>query len=296
MPPGQPGTPPAQPPVPPNGPSPGWQGQSPNQPPQGGPPQGVALQAPWMPPVTPAEDLPGIRHGVPLARRGRIALDAAGFTDLSGDSSILALVLDVHLPVANRTFVDVRLPMANVFPGNIMLGASRVSKLDPRGFLSYGAQIGLPLLTSDRGFDFQDFSLPNGTWNIHEYTADFLPIKLAAGYERLMGQSFTLRFDLEPVLSIPIGERGYNAGFALQHAAELQYGHSIGAGLRIQGVAITPDLLDDAYQLAIEPFFVVKRELGFARLGLMMPIDESAAGPAFERAWGLRLAAGLHID
>ena len=263
---------------------------------QGGQPPIPPPQGSWVPQVATGDELPGTKNGVPLSRRGRIALNAAGFTDLSGDNSILALGLDVHLPVATRTFLDVRLPMASVFPGNIMLGASRTSKLDPRGFLSYGAQLGLPLATSNRGLDFKDFSLPNGTWNVHEYAADFMPIKLAAGYERMMGQSFTFRLDLEPVFFIPIGERGYNAAFALQHAAELQFGHSIGAGLRIQGVAITQDIYDDAYQLSIEPFLVVKREVGFARLGLLMPIDDSVAGPAFDRAWGLRLDAGFHID
>ncbi len=252
---------------------------------------------PFMPEVTPdEEELAGTKRGLPLMRRGRIAIETSGFTDLSGNNSILALGLDVHMPITRRTFIDARLPMASIYPGNIMLGASHVSKLGKTGFLTWGGQLGLPLLTSNNGFDFRDFSLPNGTWNIHEYTPDFLPIKLSAGYERFIGRSLTFRLDLEPILSIPIGDRGFNAGFALQHALELQYGHSIAGGLRVQGVAITEDLLDDAYQLSVEPFFVVRRELGFARLGLMLPIDDSAAGPAFDRAWGLRIGAGLHID
>jgi hypothetical protein len=238
---------------------------------------------------------------VPLARRGRIALELAGFTDDSGQDSLLALALDVHWPVAQRTFADARVPMAGFFPGNVMLGVDRVSRLDPRGFFAYGVQVGVPLVTKRSSQDrLFPFSYAHGLWNMHEYRSDFLPIKLAAGYERLIGAAMTFRLDLEPVLSIPIGTYGYNAAFALQHAVELQYGHSLGFGLRVQGVAATEDAIRsdayDPYQLSIEPFVVARRAMGFARLGLLMPVDGSVAGPAFGQAWGLRLFAGLHID
>jgi hypothetical protein len=260
------------------GPGPAW--QAPGQ------PQGAVAQPPWAPPEQ-VEAPPGVSHGVPLSRRGRIAVEAAGFTQESGDASLLALGLDVHIPVTQRTFIDARLPM----PGNIMLGASRVSKLGRGGFLSYGAQLGLPLVTNTRA---DDFSLPNGTWNVHEYDASFLPIKLGLGYERVTGL-LEIRLDAEPVLLIPVGN-SQEVNFVFQHAGELQFGHSIGGGLRVQGVAVTKGVFDDAYQLSVEPFFVVRRELGFARIGLMLPIDDSVAGPAFEQAWGLRLMTGLHID
>jgi hypothetical protein len=255
----------------------------------------------WAPPPPPPEALLGVAHGVPMSRQGRIAIDAAGFTRLSDGSSsnnasLLALALDVHIPVATRTFIDARLPMAGVFPGNIMLGAGRVSKLGAGGFIAYGAQLGLPLVTSRNA---QDFTLPHGTWNVHEYEDFFMPIKLGFGYERLT-KYLEIRLDVEPVLLVPISDdRGDEVQFVLQHAAELQFGHSFGGGLRVQGVAVTDGVFSDydgdLYQLALEPFMVVRRELGFARLGLMLPIDDSVAGPAFEQAWGLRLMTGLHI-
>lgn len=292
---GPPQGPPAGPSGPPSGPPqgpPAGQGwQPPSQGWQGGPPAPAPVL--WTPPAAAADESPGVSHGVPLARRGQIAIEASGFTDDSGQDSLLALALNLHLPIAERTFADARLPMASYFPGNIMLGASRVSKLDARGFLTYGAQLGLPLVTNRALFAF---SLPHGLWNMHEYQANFMPIKLAAGYERTFGSLATFRLDLEPVLSVPIGDHGDNVGFTLQHALELQFGHSFGGGLRVQGVAATESLISDAYQLSVEPFVVVKRELGFARLGIMLPLDESTAGPAFEQAWGLRLAAGIHID
>ncbi|MEZ4299884.1 MAG: hypothetical protein R3B70_33355 [Polyangiaceae bacterium] len=265
----------------------------------GGPGQWNGQQGPgggpWgQRPMGPREDMvPGLARGIPMSQRGHIALDAAGFTDDSGQDSLLAIAADVHIPVAQRAFIDARLPMAGYLPGNIMLGASRTSKLDARGFISYGAQLGLPLVQQRALYAF---SLPNGTWNMHEYTAHFMPIKLGFEYERMLGRYLELRIDLEPILSIPIGNYGNNVAFTFQHAAELQVGHSVGGGLRVQGVAVTEDILRDAYQFSIEPFFVVRRNLGFARIGLMLPIDDSVAGPAFEQAWGLRLGAGLHID
>lgn len=272
----------------PMSPSPGWQG--PQQWP-GAPQQPFARPEQLVP-----EALPGVVKGVPMSRRGRIAVDAAGFTQESGDASLLALALDMHFPVATRTFIDARLPMSGIYPGNIMLGAGRVSKLGRGGFISYGAQIGIPLVTN-RNAD--DFSLPHGTWNVHEYEAHAMPIKLGLGYERAT-RYLEIRVDLEPVFLIPVGDNDRDFDFAFQHAAELQIGHSIGGGLRAQGVAVTagvfPDFGGDAYQFALEPFFVVRRDLGFARIGLMMPIDDSVAGPAFVQAWGLRLMTGLHID
>lgn len=237
--------------------------------------------------------VPGLARGVPWSRRGNISLETAGFTDDSGEDSLLAVGLNVHMPMTKSLFVDARLPMAGILPGNIMLGVSATTKLDPRGFLYIGGQFGLPIASQP---GMIAFSLPHGTWNLHEYQSYFLPIRAAFGYERMLGEMFELRIDLEPILSIPIGDHGNNVGFTLQHAAEFQVGHSIGGGLRLQGVAVTEDLLPDAYQFSIEPFFVVRREIGFARIGLMLPIDDSIAGPAFEQAWGLRLGAGIHIN
>lgn len=270
----------------------------PGQPGPGQGPSGQGGPGGWTP-LPPGEpEVPGIKHGIPLDRRGVVSIEAAGYTatqpNVKDLDTVVALALNVHIPVATRTFADVRVPLAaGYLPGNIMLGADRVSKLDPRGFLAYGLQVGLPLSVT-RGIE--SFSLPNGTWNQHEYQPHFMPFKLAFGYERMMGQSFTLRLDLEPILSVPIGDYGYNVGFTFQHAAEIQYGHGVGVGLRVQGVAISDQLSPDAYQFSVEPFAVVQRDMGFARLGLLLPIDDSIAGPPFEQAWGLRLWTGFHID
>lgn len=245
----------------------------------------------WPSPPGEAAEIHGVSHGVPWSRRGHIAIDAAGFTQESGNGSLLALGLDVHIPVARTTFIDARLPMAGIYPGNIMLGADHVAKLGRAGFLTFGGQLGLPLVTNGNAVDF---SLPNGTWNVHEYDAHFMPIKLHGGYERAT-KLLEIRLDLEPILLLPVGN-SQEVNFIFQHAAELQFGHTIGGGLRAQGVAVTSGVFDDAYQFSVEPFLIVRRKLGFARIGLMLPLDESVAGPAFEQAWGLRLFTGMHID
>lgn len=264
----------------------------------GGPPPTGSAPPSWTPPPHAPAELPGVHQGVPLDRRGQIGFEAAAYTSTQPAAgqldSVVAIGLNVHVPIATRTFADVRIPMASYFPGNIMLGVDRVGKLgSERGFLAYGFQLGLPLSVQG-GLHY--FSLPNGTWNMHEYQPHFMPFKVAFNYERLLGQSGTLRLDLEPIVSVPIGDYGRNVGFTFQHALEVQYGHGLGVGLRVQGVALTDQLSADAYQLAVEPFAVVQRDLGFARLGVMLPIDGSVAGPPFEQSWGLRLWAGLHID
>ena len=264
-----------------------------------GPPSGApgTLPVPTPKEAAAPPELPGVRHGVPLDKRGQIGFEAAAYTSTDPKQgsldSVVAVGLNVRMPIATRTFADVRVPMASYFPGNIMLGVDRVGKLGERGFLGYGLQIGLPL-SVQRGT--QNFALPNGLWNMHEYQPNFLPIKVSFNYERLLGEKGTLRLDLEPIMSVPVGDHGFNVGWSFQHALEVQYGHDIGVGLRVQGIALSDQLSADAYQLAVEPFAVVQREIGFARLGLMLPIDGGQAGPPFEQSWGLRLWAGLHVD
>lgn len=266
---------------------PGWQAAP--QPWDPGNPTGQ----PQPPPIEPT---PGTVHGIPFDKRGHIAIETASFTRAQGDPSLMAIGLDAHMPLGSRFFADARVPFGaanGIFSGNIMLGGSKVLGLDPRGFLTLSGQLGIPLQTSR---PVQQFSLPNGTWNMFEYQGTFMPIKLGLGYERMFGKSLEGRLDLEPILSIPIGKHGYNAGFTFQHAVELQYGHSIGAGIRLQGVAVTDQLQKDPYQFSIEPFAVVRKEMGFARLGLLMPLADTWSGPAFKQAWGLRVWAGIHID
>jgi hypothetical protein len=105
-----------------------------------------------------------------------------------------------------------------------------------------------------------------------------------------------LRFEVEPSLWAPLGGADDVHG-SFQHAAEVQLGHDIGGGLRVQGIVIGPELSrqPDHYQFALSPFFVVHREMGFLRLGLMLPMDE-LLGPPFEESFGFLATTGIHID
>jgi hypothetical protein len=98
---------------------------------------------------------------------------------------------------------------------------------------------------------------------------------------------------VEPAFFASVGGRDGTGGILFQHGTDIQVGHTLGAGLRFQGVA--QSAFDDAYQVALEPFFVIERELAFLRLGIMMPLDEYL-GPPFMRAWGLRLATGIRLE
>lgn len=297
MPPPGPALPPPGAP-PPSAPPPAWGGAAP-------PPTG------WQD-FPPVEPVPGVAHGVPWSKHGAISIDTAGFTDTEAETSLIALVLSARVPLTERFFVTGRVPLAVESPGNIHLGVEGIVKMGARGFLAIGGRIGLPLVQDAA---LIAFSIPNAGWNFTEYTFKQMPLQLALGYERMLGASFSLRVDLEPALLAPIGDRtsfdettGKDVGFVLPHAAEIQYGHRIGVGLRYQGVALSDGATfgyffgqagfepSDAYQAALEPFFVVRRDLGFLRLGLMLPLDGRMAGPAFEQSWGLRLSTGVHLD
>jgi hypothetical protein len=256
-----------------------------------------------------------VRNDLPLGRRGAVALDTASTTHASGDLSAISIDLVTNMPVAKTTFFDVRLPFgwgtnrrsSDAVVGNIMVGAHHVFRQRSVWWI-LGGGLGVPLL-SGRSQDepgYESLAVPRALWNLHEVSADVLPIDLSGGVEAHFGDVL-LRFELEPVFYAPIG-RNDEPEFAIQHAGELQFGHAIGGGLRVQGVALPTfehtrmaSITErDLYQLAMEPFFVIERRLGFLRLGLMLPLD-SFLGPPFAASgggggWGLRLSTGIRIE
>jgi hypothetical protein len=233
--------------------------------------------------------------GVPFARRGKVALDSALFRGTSKDPASASLNLVATVPLARRTFFEAVVPASIAVPfGNPTIGAHHVARLSDGVWLVAGGATGLPVLT-DREDDFVVRSIPRAYWDIHHYWSDLVSWQLRLGLEYHVA-SFGLRIELEPSLWLgaPAGVSG-----AFQHALELQIGHGIGAGLRIQGVALGPKAdhsgEEDHYQLAFSPFFGVWRDAGFLRLGLMLPAD-AQLGPPFAKTWGLLCAAGLHVD
>jgi hypothetical protein len=187
--------------------------------------------------------------------------------------------------------------------GNVSLGAHHVLRVGQRGWLSLGGGVGLATLsgqTHDHD-GYEPLGASRGYWDLHEYFPTILPIQARVSAERHLGP-LIVRGQVDPILSIPIG-RNDEYEFALQHAAELQLGHSIGGGGRVQGVALpTFENVDvrhagarNLYVLSIELFFVIERKLAFLRTGLMLPFDEEL-GPPLDHTWGFRLSAGVRME
>jgi hypothetical protein len=270
-----------------------------------------------------------VRVDLPLARRGQLAFDTATFASGRGGLSTLSLVVDTSFPIAKRVFFDARLPLgytqidnnSRTVLGNAMVGAHYVGRTSSkRTWWSVGGGFGLPLLDSDAQLAaaYATPAVPRGLWDMHEYTADILPFNVAVWVETHIGESTLLRFEVEPVTTFPLAG-GEEVELAIQHAVEIQFGHALGGGVRLQGAAF-PTFEDtdtdsfaerDLYQLAFEPFFVIERRAGFLRTGLMLPLD-GVLGPPLGSiaddsdigdlgddqlgAWGFRLTAGVRIE
>ena len=248
--------------------------------------------------------------GLPLDLRGAIGLDTASYTDFGDAFTSIAIRLLASVPVARGAYFDVRLPMGfatdkttNATLGNVILGAHGVLSLGKTTWMSIGGGIGLPFLSGgterDRGFG--GAQVPNAFWNIHEYMASVVPIEARVSLEGEAGP-VTLRGELTPVIMIPIGQND-QIEVAIMHSIEAQVGHTIGGGLRLQGVAL-PTFEDvyrnspaegDLYQLAMEPFFAVQQPRYYFRTGMMLPLD-STLGPPFSRSFGFRLGFGVRLE
>jgi hypothetical protein len=253
---------------------------------------------------------PLTRAGIPIGRRGAIAFDTASFTGGDNKVSALALALGVTMPFTGHTFLDVRVPFGvaihettNAALGNVMLGSHHVAQAGERMWLALGGAVGLTTL-SGRSQDhagYEPLGAARAYWDLHEYFPSILPIEGRMGIEKHVGL-IILRGEIDPVLYIPIG-RNSEFELAVQHAAEIQVGHWLGGGLRVQGIALpTFDNVDvrhavarNLYVFSIEPFLTLERKYAFLRTGLVLPFDEEL-GPPLSHTWGFQLTAGLRVE
>jgi hypothetical protein len=296
-PPPAPPPPPMGPPPPPMGPPPGY-GPPPGQPPRGG----YAPPPAWGPiPPPPPEQKPAPPDGVtdaglPYAQRGRVALDTAGCLNNEGDECGASMNLVAQIPVTDHTIIEGIVPLGvtdgSMAVGNPTLGAFYVGRVLKQLWITGGGSLGFPLI--DQG-GFFVAAAPRALWNAHHNYPDIVPITFKLGVE-WHASIIELRAELAPSMWAPLAGESFHGSF--YHAAEFQVGHGIGGGLRLQGVALGPT--DVNYQLAMEPFFQVSRDLGFLRTGIMMPLDHPLGPPFIEGdglgAWGFRFAAGIHVD
>lgn len=245
---------------------------------------------PPAPPAEPPKPPPGTTEtGVPFAQRGKIGLDTASYLEPEGRHGAASFELWSTIPVADAVFIEAVVPMGWAVPfGNPTVGAHYVGQAVDRFWITGGLALGIPLVEDD---DFFHQSIPRAYWNMHHYVQTVFPVQFQLGLE-YHASIVELRAQLEPSVWAPLGTKVDPEG-AFQHAVEIQLGHSIGGGLRVQGVVVGPG--DDNYQFALSPFFVIRRDLGFLRMGLMLPMDEEL-GPPFVQTWGFLLATGIHID
>jgi hypothetical protein len=233
--------------------------------------------------------------GLPYSQRGGIFLDAAGLLVAgSNNSPISALELSTSIPVSDRTFVEALVPFVFGALGNPMLGVRHVYRPSRQLWINVRGALGFPLVNT-RNFD--TFSAAKGLWDMQEYAVKTLPFALRAGLEYHTG-IVELRGELDPNFGVSIA-KGESHHFALQHAFEAQIGHSIGGGLRYQGVAFAtktnPLDSSDHYQGAFEPFFIVHKNPIFFRLGILLPVDASLGKP-FDTSWGMRATTGWTFE
>jgi hypothetical protein len=213
------------------------------------------------------------------------------------DGAIGASAIDLvaSIPLTKRVFLDARLPLGLVsgaaLIGNAMFGARWYASSGRSTWFTIGGSMGLPLLSRRIEEELGVASYPNAFWNLHQYYGGIVPIKADIAFET-HASFFGFRGQIEPVAYVAYHDR-VDSQFALQHAVEFQFGHEYYAGLRFQGMLIPT--LDDKYQFAMEPFLGIEKRIAFARLGLMMPLDE-VLGPPAREFLGVRIATGVRFE
>ena len=245
--------------------------------------------------------------GLPLSQRGGLTADFAALRIPAVPIPVAAIDIIARIPIAERTFIDVILPIGFGAIGNPMVGAHHVFRPAERVWINFGGAFGVPLINADR---FQTFQLARAFWDMGEFSRSTVPFVVRAGLEAHTG-IFELRVQLEPVWGVSVEPSpslfgsGATGGhlFALQHALELQLGHAIGGGIRYQGVAIATNTLADNsggaadhYQGAVELFFRLYRDPIFARLGFVVPLDSPLGAVNGSRTWGVHVQTGFNLD
>ncbi len=230
-----------------------------------------------------------------------------------------AVTFDVRARIAGWLFATARFgsgfassakgQISSPSPGNLMGGIENLVQIAHGLWLAAGVSLGAPLHQDMASVP--DYGYADGMWSIHESLWKTVPLRFGAGLEMVRGR-FGLRVDLEPIVLFPFDRpepvatdppnpfHPNDVKLLFRHAVELQYGHSLGVGLRYQGVAnsfggFSARIAEDLYQGTVEPFVVVNREAGFARLGFLKTLDEDTAAH-YRESWGLRLSGGFHLD
>lgn len=307
------------------------------------PPPGATPLPVVAPTPTPLVVAPVLREGLtadgfPITRRGHVAIEISsmeihrelgyyGDQMIESEGFAAMITLDARAHVAGRYFATARFGTGfggdpytvakslGPLPGNLMGGVEALFRPTEWLWIAAGISLGAPIVQDSSALP--SYSFADGLWSVHEHAWNTVPARFAVGGEMVLGK-LSARVDLEPIVLFVFDRQqqhqvaGWSGGgsndpqLSFRHAAEIQYGHSLGVGLRYQGVALSDNAFRrmgglDRYQGCVEPFVVVRREAGFARLGFLKTLDEDTLTGAihstpYRDSWGVRLSAGFHLD
>jgi hypothetical protein len=274
--------------------------------PPGPPPQTRPQRPPigWGPPPLPPPPLQdpappaGIsENGLPNHQRGRVGFDTGGCLNTRGQSCGAFANLVATLPLTDALMFATTVPLSvgqEVAFGNPGIGAHYVGRVTKKLWITGGGELGIPLTPDPRTAPLPIIkaALPKALWDTHHYFPDIVPVRFLFALE-YHASIVELRFELEPAVWAPVGNNDDVDG-TFNHSAEIQLGHEIGGGVRLQGVVYGPT--EENYQLALHPFFGIEKQLGYLRTGPMIPFIDGLGGPPFEESWGWLLETGIRID
>jgi hypothetical protein len=256
-------------------------------------------------------------NGLPFYERGAVLVEAAGMVEaepqnasFSSNNTTPIASVDVvaRIPVQPTTFVDLDLPIGFGALGNPMFGMHHVFRPTDAFWITFGGAFGFPVVQNP---SFTTFAEANGLWDAERFLDHAVPCSMRFALEGHSGIA-ELRAELDPVWAVSFADSPDHF-FAFQHAVEIQLGHTVGGGLRYQGVATATtnpgissfgttfnaggvgELNTDHYQGMFEPFFKLYHDPIFMRLGLMLPVD-APLGPPFKQGWGVRGTLGWSLD
>lgn len=218
------------------------------------------------------------------------------------------LLLDVHLPLSFATNTQLGLTndsKAGLGLGNPTIGLTYVTT-DARTTWFIGGRVSLPLAGASDSTPWQIANslgaISMALWDVHYWAYKYVPIGVRGGVEWQSSPGLFLRGSLEPTLFIPLDDRSslittrkalflYQARFEVEKHAESGWGG--GAGIQIvhavsEGDAFTKG---DNVQAGFEPFGSYESATTFARLGLLLGVDEPL-GFGFDKG----KVAALHLD
>lgn len=240
------------------------------------------------PPGTSSKGLPyDLRPGLELSIA---AIRSGGLTPVPTTLGVAG-----HIAVDERTFVDVRLPLAAGTLGNPHLGVHQVVDLTERVWLTIGGGLGVPLIGKPRA-QYESYQATTALWDFTDFSAEMMPFALRVGLETHVSV-VELRAQAEPVWGVSTAKSRPHF-FAFQHALEAQVGHTFGAGVRYQGVLVGTSSIAglDHYQGSFELFLRAVRGPVFGRLGIFLPSDTPLSGGTQEQWWGVRASTGYQFD